>query len=59
MRLTHEEMRQYETKKKDYMLTTTDLATMLGTTPEDLFKCSVGHDVNENVCDAVKEWISE
>lgn len=57
MRLNQDEMRMYEEKKRRYMLTTSELATMLNAKPEDVFKCSVGHDVHPEVCEAVRYWI--
>jgi hypothetical protein len=58
-KLTNEEKRQYEQKRQAYLLTTSDLATMLNTSPEELFRCSVGQKVTPDVYEAVKEWISE
>lgn len=58
-KLTNEEKRLYEKKKQAYLLTTSDLATMLNAKPEDLFRCSIGQEVHPEVYEAVKEWISE
>lgn len=58
-KLTNEEKRQYDKKKQAYLLTTSELAVMLGMQPEDVFRCSIGQDVHPEVYEAVKEWISE
>jgi hypothetical protein len=58
-KLTNEEKRQYDKKKQAYMLTTSDLATILNVKPEDVFRCSIGQEVHPDVYEAVKEWISE
>lgn len=59
MKLTNEEKRQYEKKKQVYMLSTSELATLLAVKPEDLFRCTIGQEVTPDVYEAVKEWISE
>lgn len=58
-KLTNEEKRLYDQKKTDYLLTTSELATILGAKPEDVFRCAIGQEVHPEVYEAVKEWISE
>lgn len=58
MRLNQTEMKLYEKRKRLYMLTTAEVATILNCKPEDIFKCSVGNEVHPEVVQAVREWIA-